>query len=366
MSYYLARRDKLRQRLKAEGMTALLITNFTNVSYLSGFSGDDSFLLVHPQGDLIISDGRYRTQIEEECPGLESLIRPGSLSLFDAVAKIVGGFRGASLRIGVEADSITVAQRDKLAEKLPKWDVAPTCGRVEDLRMIKDKREIERIRTAIRCAHRGLDLLRCSLQEDQTEIELRNELEYAMRKFGADDKSFPSILAVGERAALPHAVPTSKAVRESELLLIDWGAKCEGYISDLTRTWITKKPSPKLRKVYATVLKAQKKAIEAIRPEEISGNIDRIARSIIEDAGFGKAFSHGLGHGIGLQVHENIRLSQGNKAVLQPGMVLTVEPGIYLPGWGGVRIEDDILVTKSGYENLSANVPKEFEEMIIG
>ena len=238
---------------------------------------------------------------------------------------------------------------------------------VETLREIKDREEIRAIRDSIRCAEKGFEIVRHSLRPDQTEIDVRNELEYQMRKMGADDRGFPTIAAVGPRAALPHAVPTDRfRVRDAELLLIDWGAKKNFYVSDLTRVLITAaKPSSKLRKIYQIVLDAQKAAIAAIRPGVMAEEVDAAARRVIENAGFGKAFHHGLGHGIGLVVHDQGRLSVGCKTPLRPGMVLTVEPGIYLPDWGGVRIEDDILVTRSGVTVLSDGFPKEFDEMIV-
>ncbi|MGL6197040.1 MAG: M24 family metallopeptidase [Thermoguttaceae bacterium] len=366
MDRFLARRDKLRKKLKSLGIPALLVTNFLNVSYLTGFSGDDSFLLVHQNGDVIISDPRYQIQISEECNMLEAFIRTGSVSLFSAVEKLVNSQSFSNKKIGVESVSMTLSNRDALADKLPRFEIVGTSGLVESQRMIKDKYEIDAIKNSVNIAKRAFEFVRHSLRKDQTEIELRNDLEYNMQRFGANDRSFKSIIAVGERAALPHAVPTQKKVEESEMLLIDWGAMSYGYVSDLTRVLITtKKPSAKLCRVYETVLKAQKAAIKAIRPGAISGDIDRIARGIIEDAGYGKYFTHGLGHGLGLEVHDSGRLSAGNQMKLAPGMVLTVEPGIYIEGWGGVRIEDDVLVTKTGHATLSSEVNKELEDMVV-
>ncbi|MCL2304978.1 MAG: Xaa-Pro peptidase family protein [Planctomycetaceae bacterium] len=365
MSRFHQRRSRLRQALKSQGVSALLITNFTNVAYLTGFTGDDSYLLLHASGEVLLSDTRYELQIAEECPGLDARIRHTSASLFEMAAKDIAKI-GGNKCLGVESNTLTLKQRDSLAAKLPQWTIRGIEDSVESLRMIKDKHEIESIRKAIQAAVKGFGMIRSGLKPEQTEIEIRNDLEYAMRRFGAEDKSFNSIVAVGERAALPHAVPTSKRVEESELLLVDWGAKCEGYVSDLTRTLMTTtKPSQKLRKAYEAVLTAQKRAIAAIKPDEIMENVDRVARKSLEDAGFGKLFTHGLGHGIGLQVHEGKRFCPGSKTALQPGMVMTVEPGVYMSGWGGIRIEDDVLITKDGCEVLSSTLAKEFEEMIV-
>jgi Xaa-Pro aminopeptidase len=195
-------------------------------------------------------------------------------------------------------------------------------------------------------------------------MDIRNELEYRMRLNGAEDKSFPSIIGVGSRAALPHGSPSSLKLAGQSHLLIDWGTIINGYMSDLTRVLIFPKKDKKLRIVYETVLKAQEAAIKTVKPGKSCNEIDAVARSVIHDAGFGKYFDHGLGHSFGLEIHETPRLVGGDHTILKPGMVLTVEPGIYLKDWGGVRIEDDILVTKTGCEVLSRSIPKSFDEMI--
>ena len=196
-----------------------------------------------------------------------------------------------------------------------------------------------------------------------TEKELADELEYQMRKFGAKDRAFPSIVAAGPRAALPHAVPTDGPIGEQTSLLIDWGAQENLYRSDLTRVLTFGRPPAKFRKIYETVLEAQMATIGAIQPGMTGGEADAVARGVITKAGFGKRFEHGTGHGLGLDVHEGPRLGKGCQTVLKPGMVVTVEPGIYLPGWGGVRIEDDVLITRTGCEVLSS-YPKGWDDTI--
>jgi Xaa-Pro aminopeptidase len=190
-------------------------------------------------------------------------------------------------------------------------------------------------------------------------------MDHQLRLFGAQAESFATIVAAGARAALPHATPSSTiGLGESESVLIDWGASGRLYKSDLTRVLVTGRISPKLRRVYEVVLKAQTRAIRAIRPGVTAHHVDQVARNVIAKAGFGRRFSHGLGHGLGLEVHEAPRLAGTSQVVLKPGMVVTVEPGAYLPGWGGVRIEDDVLVTRDGYEVLTT-APKQLEEMVI-
>ena len=220
------------------------------------------------------------------------------------------------------------------------------------------------MRQAIREAEKAFAVLCATLRPNRTEKELADDLEYQLRLQGADCSSFPPIVAAGPRAALPHARPTTEPVGDHELLLVDWGASHKGYKSDLTRVLVTGRISPKLERLYGVVLRAQEQAIASIRPGKTGREIDDVARSVIADAGFGQYFGHGLGHGIGLDIHELPRLSVLDEKPLEAGMVVTVEPGIYLPGWGGIRIEDDVLVTRRGHEVLT-NCPKQLSEMVV-
>lgn len=358
-----ARRDRLRKAFKSAGVDALLVTDFTNVTYLTGFTGDDSYVLVRRDGETVLSDPRYTTQLGEECPGVDLNIRPPGVTMLQAVVRAL---RSAGVgRLGVEADSMTVGLRDRIAEKLPKMAIVPTSGLVESLRLVKDKYEVARLRVAVEQAEKAFDALRLKLRPEMTEKEAADELEHQFRLFGAKDAAFPSIVAVGPRAALPHATPSKlRRIGESGFVLVDWGANEGLYRSDLTRVLVTGKISPKFERVYRLVLEAQLQAIAAIRPGVLAHDVDNVARAIIAKAGFGSRFRHGLGHGLGLLVHEAPRLAVKNQTILKPGMVVTVEPGIYLPGWGGVRIEDDVLVTRTGHEVLT-HVPKRLEEVIV-
>ncbi len=362
MGRYEARREKLRRAVKKARAEALLVTDFTNVTYLTGFTGDDSYLLLHAGGEVVLSDPRYTTQLGEECPGLDLHIRRPGTEMIGAVAKVL---RSAGIgRLGIEADSMSVALRDRIAAKRPKMEIVPTSGLVETLRQIKDKEEIARIRRAIWYAEKAFGVLRATLRPEKTEKQVAYELEHQMRLFGAKGSSFSSIVGVGPRAALPHGTPTGRRVAESDFVLVDWGANEGLYNSDLTRVLVTGRISPKLERIYRIVLRAQARAIAAIRPGASAQEVDRAARGVIAKAGFGRRFGHGLGHGLGLAVHEAPRMAANSQAVLKPGMVVTVEPGIYLSGWGGVRIEDDVLVTRGGREVLT-NVPKRLEEAIV-
>jgi Xaa-Pro aminopeptidase len=363
MTAFDARRNRLRKLLDQAEVDALLVTNFKNVTYLTGFTGDDSFLLVTKSGETLISDKRYTTQLEEECPGLSLEIRgPGERMLPVTVAVIE---KSKTKRLGIEAESATVSLARTLEKDLPNYQIVPTDSLVERLRIVKDKDEVDATRRAARQAERAYEVVRALITPEMTELDVAAELEYQARRFGAKALSFPAIVAVGPRAALPHATPTAAQIKSSDFMLVDWGANSGLYMSDLTRIIVTAKISPKLRKVYGVVLTAQLAAIDAIRPGITCEEVDSVARKIISKAGFGKAFGHGLGHGTGLEIHEAPRLAAGQKTKLQPGMIVTVEPGIYLPGWGGVRIEDDILVTKTGHEVLT-NVPKQLEDCILG
>jgi Xaa-Pro aminopeptidase len=282
--------------------------------------------------------------------------------MHEVTAELIG--KAKLTRLGFEADSLTVGMLAKLEKPLEKTAFVPTSGLVESLRVVKDKEEVEAIRRAARQAERAFAAVVATLTPESTEKEVSADLEHTARRFGAKGLSFTPIVGVGPRAALPHAPPSARRIGESDFTLIDWGVNEGLYMSDLTRVIATGKISSRLMKIHEVVRRAQEAAIEAIRPGKTCEQIDSVARTIIEEAGFGKQFGHGLGHGIGLNIHEAPRLAQNEKPELKPGMVVTVEPGIYFPEWGGVRIEDDILVTRDGHEVLT-NVPKKLEELVI-
>jgi len=360
---YAHRRDSLRRRLREKSLAAILITDELNVTYLTGFTGDSSYLVVAADHELLITDGRYTQQLSEECPGLPLAVRqPGSkLPEFAADRLAQLGFPS----IGIEADNVTVSFHEKLRDVAKTSQLAPTSGLVESLREIKDAGEITAIREAIGIAESAFTELRSSLKLGQTEKEVADELEYKIRRRGGTCGAFPSIVGVGPRAALPHGRPTNQSrIGDSDFVLIDWGARGRLYHSDLTRVLVTGKLLPQLQTVYGVVLAAQRAAIGAIRPGASVKEVDAAARTTIDSAGYGKQFNHALGHGIGLTVHELPRLAPDQDRQLVPGMVVTVEPGIYLPDWGGVRIEDDVLVTEAGCEILTS-LPKELEQCIV-
>lgn len=356
-----SRLAKLRRRMRAERIRAALITNFNNVTYLTGFTGDDSYLFVTQQKSILITDQRYTTQLEEECPALELQVRAPGVAMVDAVAEVVTASRERHLL--VESNSLTIGVHASLAESMPQVELVRCVELVEALRIVKDAEEVAAIRRAVQQAERAFQVVRAGLRGDQTERDVAFALEHQIRLFGGKGCSFPAIVAVGSRAALPHARPTSRCIGEAAFVLIDWGACESRYMSDLTRMLVTTKIPAKFEKFYNIVLQAQKAGIAAIRPGIAMEDVDRAARKVIEQAGLGKRFGHGLGHGIGLDIHESPRLTANQKQLLAPGMVVTVEPGVYLPGWGGIRIEDDVLVTEGGHEVLT-NLGKELSDTV--
>jgi Xaa-Pro aminopeptidase len=357
------RRDRVRRKLKADRVDGLLVVSVSNVRYLTGFTGDSSALLLTRDRALMVSDGRYTTQLEQECPELEYHIRPVGRPLIRAIAEVVG--KSGVRRLAFESEYLSAAEFLTLKEKLETVDLRAVSGRVEALRAVKDKGEIAAIREAIDIAERAFAMLRAGMRRDESEKDVADSLEGYLRRCGATAASFPPIVAAGMRSALPHARPEAEAsIGRADFVLVDWGATGRPYKSDLTRVLVTGKVTPKFEKIYRTVLAAQERGIAAIRPGVLAREVDAEARSVIEEAGFGRFFGHGLGHGLGIDIHEAPRLHKDSEVKLEPGMVVTVEPGIYLPDWGGIRIEDDVLVTPEGSDVLS-HIPKSLDSVRV-
>jgi Xaa-Pro aminopeptidase len=355
------RRQKLVRQLKQKNITSFLVSHCPNVTYLTGFTGDSTYLLVHQGKFLLLSDPRYEEQIQEECVGLDVSIRTPDTTLLEATAAEV--LKAKCNLLFVESNYIPLYGYEILRSLLPKCELVGCTGEVESLREVKDREEISRIERAIRMAERAFQVMRPGLRADLTERQVAHQLENEIRALGGIGCSFPPIVGVGPRAALPHGTPTDVKIGSGPFVLIDWGAREGLYISDLTRVLVTSKIPPKFEKVYRLVLEANEAAIRTIRPGIAACEVDRAAREVIEKGGFGKQFGHALGHGIGLQVHESPRMGLEQKRPLVAGMVVTVEPGIYIPGWGGIRIEDDVLVTKEGCQVLSS-LPKDLDSTI--
>ena len=349
---------RLAGELRERELDALLVGTTVNLRYLTGFTGSHGMALVAGEGaklvgDRFFTDFRYATQSAEQVPGrFEREIVAGDL--LDAASRSLGDGPG---RLGFDQDSLTVAAHTRLAELLGTgWELIPCARMVERLREVKDAGELARIRAAAELADEALTGVLEDGLAGRTEREVAIELELGMRRLGADSPSFPSIVAAGAHGALPHASPREVEIAGDVLVTIDWGALHEGYCSDCTRTYATGEHiSSEAREVYELVLSAQQQGLAAVRPGLSGREVDAVARGVIEQAGHGKHFGHGLGHGVGLEVHEGPRLSRAaSDEPLLPGNVVTIEPGVYLPGRLGVRIEDLAFVTEGAHDVLTS------------
>jgi Xaa-Pro aminopeptidase len=350
---YPGRLSRLRSSLGRRGPTAILITHLPNVRWLCGFSGSAGSLLVSARDAVLFSDFRYRAQVRREVRAARFFEYTGG-----AVEAIAAAVRHARVsRLGFESERMTVAAHGDLATALPRVRLVPLRGIVENLRALKDAGEIALIRRALVIAAGALAASTRRLV-GATESDIAARLRSAIHRGGGEDESFPTIVASGPRGALPHAQPTGRIIGGSDLVVIDYGVRYKGYCSDLTRTFSPSKWDMNAKKIYRVVLRAQRSALAAIRPGAKASDVDAAARRVIEREGYGKFFGHGTGHGVGMEVHEKPTISPRSGDILQPGMVFTVEPGIYLENFGGVRIEDMVLVTEKGREILSHRVPK--------
>ncbi len=349
-----ARLEAVRKHLDENGFDAVLVSQPENRLYLSGFTGTAGVLVVSADEAVLATDSRYYIQVEEEAPNFQ-LERVG----YDLHAGLVPVLkRMGATRVGFEEEHVTVGERARLEGAFAPADVTlvPMGRFVDQLRAVKEPEEIDAIRRAVRITDeayaRTLEGLRAGMSEDQLAWEIRSRLH----DLGVDELAFETIVAAGENSAKPHYRAGSAQIVTGEPLMIDMGARVDGYCGDLTRTVVLDEAAQdRFGEIHAVVLEAQRMALGAIRPGISGGEVDQVARQVIESAGHGEAFAHGLGHGVGLAVHEAPRLRQGSEDVLEPGMVFTVEPGIYVAGWGGVRMEDMVVVTETGVEVLTAS-----------
>jgi Xaa-Pro aminopeptidase len=350
------RADRVATKLAERGIDALLVTNLVNVRWLTGFTGSNGLALVGPASQrLFVTDFRYLTQSAEQLDdGFRREIAP---EILPAATAFVGG-DGATVKLGFDDTAMSVKEHGQLQAKLAEGvELVAAGGLVEDLRAVKDDGELDRIRAAARLADTALTEVLGRGLVGRTEREVALDLEMTMRKAGAEAASFPPIVAAAGHSALPHAEPRDVAIPAGTLVTIDWGAQLDGYASDCTRTFATGELDPRDREIYETVLVAQVAALEAVRAGPTGREVDAVARAIIDDAGHAEHFGHGLGHGVGMEVHEGPRLSKVGKDPLAAGNIVTVEPGVYVPGAVGVRIEDLVAVTADGHEVLTG-LPK--------
>ncbi|HMJ60659.1 MAG TPA: Xaa-Pro peptidase family protein [Bryobacteraceae bacterium] len=350
------RREKLLPALKSARTNAFLATALSNVRYLTGFTGSNAALLLTDERALLFTDPRYRTQASRESD-CEIRIAKGPLSREIAIAVQRLGLKS----VAFERNRIGFEEHQALTETLAGVRLRPLTGAVEALRMVKSAAEIAAIQNSVRLNSLALDHALRHFKPSMTEIDLAAEIDYRMRRLGADGTAFDTIVASGERTALPHAHPIARPIQGDrpgdqpgdQLLLIDMGANVAGYASDMTRTFGLGKLDAKIRRMYKAVLESQLAAIDAVKPGVSCAQVDRAARGVLRGYGFEKLFVHSTGHGLGLEIHERPRVGRKEATKLEPGMAITIEPGVYQEGIGGVRIEDTVVVTTHGCEILT-------------
>jgi len=360
-SPHIAKRLKaLRTKITQKSLVGYLVTNLADQYYLTGFSGEGGAALILPKRVYLLTDGRFAEEADKVVPWAQAVVRKTALS--EAIGRVARKHRLE--RIGFDPARITVKLQTAVRRAVRPAKMVPVEGLVEDLRLIKDATEVAALTKAVRIAESAFEAVTRGLRVQTTERQLAADLQHEMIRRGATGASFPIVVAEGARSSLPHAVPGDRKIRSGSAVLIDWGAIYEGYCSDLTRVIFVHRIPPRFRRMYENVLAAQMEAIQAIRPGVRMCDVDALARNRLRKAGLAQYFAHSLGHGIGLKVHEAPRLGQRVTDLLEAGMVVTVEPGVYMPGVGGVRIEDDVLVTETGCKVLS-RLPKNLENMVI-
>lgn len=354
------RAEKLRCLLKEIAFDAILLTDLPSLRYFCGFTGSDGALLVTAADIVFLTDSRYTSQAHQEVTADRIIQHSGKT---EGMADLLGEVEARV--VGFEADTFSCANFEDLRNKCPvdcDWRFLPKA--FKRLRAIKEPAEIVTMKQAARIATEAFEEILPQIIPGAMERDLALALEFAMRRRGAEDKSFPFIVASGERGALPHGVASDRRIQKGELVTVDFGARWQGYCSDETVTLALGNVSPSLREVYDIVFQSQQMALAAIRPGVPLCEIDETARAYIRERGFGKNFGHGLGHGVGLEVHEFPVVSSRSEDIAVEGMVFTIEPGIYIPELGGVRLEDTVLVTAGGYERLTS-IDKDFSSILV-
>ena len=354
------RQSNLRERLASAHLDGFLLSHLPNIRYLCGFTGSAGFLLVEPGGSTFFSDVRYDTQAHEEVKSAKVVI--ARKSVLETVGQVLSRrkrkTRGWTL--GIEADHCTVAEKKRLNAVLPpRIRLKDSPAIVERQRMVKDEDELDKIRVAVQLGAKLFDRAVEVIRPGIKEVEVAAEMELAARRGGAEEMSFPTIVASGARSALPHGRASDKAIAPGAFVVCDFGVILSGYCSDQTRTVWVGRVAKDARPAYEAVLEAQQAAVQAVRPGITVGEVDSAARKVLQKAGLGRYFTHSTGHGVGLEIHESPRVAQGQPEVLQSGMVITIEPGVYFPGKWGIRIEDMVAVTAGGCEVLTPT-SKEF------
>lgn len=342
------RLEKLRKLMGEENLPALLVTSPYNLRYLTNFTGTTGLALITLEKAFFVTDFRYLEQVAAQVSGYEIVENKGPI--LQEVEHILE--KESISTLGFEKDHVTYSTYEAL-EELSCQGLIPVSEMIESLREIKDEKEIATIKKAISISDAAYDYILKMIKPGMSEIEVANQLDFFMRAQGATSVSFDTIVASGKRSAMPHGVASNKLLEKGDMVTLDFGCYYEGYVSDMTRTFALGDPGEKMKEIYDIVLKANEAVIEAAKAGVSGADLDEIARKIIGDAGYGENFGHGLGHGIGLEIHEGPAVSKNNHTPFVPGNIITDEPGIYLPGLGGVRIEDDLLILENSCEVLT-------------
>ena len=345
---------RLQKNLEAHNIDAFLVTNLTNVRYLTGFSGSNGQVFVSPSEAHFFSDGRYAARAK-------TLVHGAEIGIYETrVSELLEGHvdRLGARRIGVEGATMTLSEKDDLSKRHPGVELITVSGLIEDMRRSKDADEVALIREAVSIGDEAFSWIIERLVPGMTERDVALDLEVRMRQTGADEISFDPIVGSGPHSAHIHHTPSDRPFEKGDLVLMDFGARKDGYCSDMTRTVVLGPPTDEQERIYGLVLAAHLAGIDAVAPGAVGKEVDAAARKVIEDGGEGATFAHGLGHGVGIDIHEAPRFAKPSTDVLRVGDVVTVEPGVYLTDRGGVRIEDCVLVTEGGHEVLG-NSPKE-------
>ena len=344
--------------LKKNKIDCLLVTNLSHVRYLTGYSGSNGMVLLLPPRAYFFTDFRYKVQAQKEVKNCVIVLAEQSLAA--ELPKIAGLKKKA--RIGIESEFVTLSLHDKLRDILPSALFKPTEKLIESQSIVKDIDEIKKIKKAVKISEKAYKDTIKMIKPGVREKDIALELEYAMLSHGAESSAFDIIVASGQRSSMPHGIASDKKIKKGDFITIDFGCFFQGYASDITRTVVLGKASKKQKEIYDIVLEAQTEACKAVKPGLACSRLDGVAREIIMKAGYGDNFGHGLGHGIGLIVHDLPQINTRSSDTLETNMVFTIEPGIYISNWGGVRIEDDVVVTETGGQILS-KLPKELIEI---
>ena len=353
-SYYERRIELLQERMTRANVDAFFTLAAPTMRYLTGFTGEEGYLLALQGGVHLVVDGRFTTQAREECPWVDVIEYTGHFS--GSIASLLVASHAHWL--GFEKERVSFVQAEQMRAAFPSVTMVPTESVVEGMRIVKDSHELDMMRGAGRVADRAFNAMIGQLKAGMTENDVAALLEYEMRKAGAQGTSFSTIVGSGARGAMPHGVASGKVIERGDVIVIDFGVSYEGYMSDCTRTVALGEQPSDVLDVYAKLRGAQQLGLDCIKAGVSSRSVDTAVRGNLGESGLAQYFTHGLGHGVGLEIHEAPRLSQGTDTVLEPGQVITCEPGVYLPGRYGMRIEDSVIVTATGFEPLT-ELPKE-------